>query len=210
MTSNRDKWLEKVRRARDRNELEQIYGAWGQDYEREVMSCGYNMPAIFAGLLGRYVRPQNGPILDVGAGTGILGASLFLLGYKNLVAIDFSEGMLEVARRKGVYRELRQMVLGEYLDFSDRSFVAVTVMGVFGAGHAPLESFDELVRITRRGGHIVFSIRADEYLNQGFKQKQDALEGDGKWRLVEITEAFNSLPLADTELMNHIFVYRIP
>jgi SAM-dependent methyltransferase len=168
------------------------------------------MPAIFAGLLGRYVRPQNGPILDVGAGTGILGASLFLLGYKNLVAIDFSEGMLEVARRKGVYRELRQMVLGEYLDFSNRSFAAVAVMGVFGAGHAPLESFDELVRITRRGGHIVFSIRADEYLNQGFKQKQDALEGDGKWRLVEITEAFNSLPLADTELMNHICVYRIP
>ena len=94
MTSNRDKWLEKVRRARDKDELEQIYGAWGQDYEREVMSCGYNMPAIFAGLLGRYVRPQNGPILDVGAGTGILGASLFLLGYKNLVAIDFSVDQL--------------------------------------------------------------------------------------------------------------------
>jgi len=201
--------LDKVHNARNKHELAEVYDAWGKDYEREVMDCGYNMPAIMAGFIARYVQHQNGPILDVGAGTGILGESLFLLGYKNLVAIDFSQGMLGVAHKKGVYRDLRQMVLGEHLDFSDKTFAAIAVMGVFGKGHASPDSFDELIRITHQGGHIIFSIRGDEYLTEGFKDKQDALERQRKWRLAEMTEPFNSLPLADSELMNRICVYTV-
>jgi len=48
-------------------------------------------------------------ILDAGAGTGMVGEVLTKLGYANLVAMDLSQGMLEVTRQKNVY----QMVTGE-------------------------------------------------------------------------------------------------
>lgn len=207
--SKRTVCLDKLRKARTRWEMAEVYDAWGEDYEREVMNCGYNMPAIITGLFGRYVQPRDVPILDVGAGTGILGKTLSILGYENLIAIDFSHRMLEIARKRGVYRDLLPMMLGERLDFADHSFSAIAVMGVFGRNHAPASAFDELIRITRPRGHIIFSIRADEYFEDGFKEKQDVLEMEGKWQLIEMTEPFNSLPLADTELMNRIGVCRV-
>jgi len=48
-----------------------------------------------------------------------------------------------------------------------------------------------------------------EYLNQGFKKKQDALEKEGKWQLLEKTDAFQALPFGDTKLLNRVFVYRV-
>ena len=161
-----------------------------------------------SGLIGRYLPSGTGRILDAGAGTGILGENLFVMGYKDLVGIDLSAGMLEVARKKGVYRNLLQMTLGQKLDFADNSFAATVSMGVFTEGHAPSESFDELIRITEPRGYIIFSVRADVYLNQGFKKKQDSLKKERKWRLVEQTEPFQALPLENSKIYNLIFVYR--
>ena len=43
------------------------------------------------------------------------------------------------------------------------------------AGHAPPSSLDELVRITRPDGHVIFIVRSDMYEGEGFKEKQQAL-----------------------------------
>lgn len=131
------------------------------------------------------------------------------MGYKDLVGIDLSQGMLEVARKKGIHQSLRRMALGEPLDFSDNSFATTVSMGVFTESHAPAKSFDELIRITKPNGFIIFSVRADVYLNQGFKEKQDSLEKEGKWQLIEKTEPFQALPLGNSEIYNRIFEYRV-
>jgi predicted TPR repeat methyltransferase len=207
-SSGRSQWLDKVYSARNNTELAEGYDAWAQDYEQDVLSFGYKIPAIMSGLIGRYLPSGTGRILDAGAGTGILGENLFVMGYKDLVGIDLSAGMLEVARKKGVYRNLLQMTLGQKLDFADNAFAATVSMGVFTKGHAPAESFDELIRITEPRGYIIFSVRADVYLNQGFKKKQDSLKKEGKWRLVEQTEPFQALPLGNSKIYNRVFVYR--
>ena len=208
-TSDKSQWLDKVYSARNNTELAEGYDAWAQDYEQDVLSFGYKIPAIMSGLIGRYLPSDTGLILDAGAGTGILGENLAVMGYKDLIGIDLSAGMLELARKKGVYRNLLQMTLGQKLDFADNTFAAVVSMGVFTEGHAPAESFDELIRITEPRGYIIFSVRADVYLNQGFKNKLNFLEEKGKWRLVEQTEPFQALPLEDSEIYNLICVYRI-
>jgi len=100
------------------------------------------------------------------------------------------------------------MTLGQKLNFADNAFAATVSMGVFTEGHAPAESFDELIRITEPRGYIIFSVRADVYLNQGFKKKQDSLKKEGKWRLVEQTEPFQALPLGNSKIYNLIFAYR--
>ena len=64
----------------------------------------------------------------------------------------------------------------------------------------PLHSFDELVRVTESGGHIIFSLRSDTATDKAFEKKQRKLEEEGRWRLVEVTETYRQLPLADPDL----------
>jgi hypothetical protein len=76
-------------------------------------------------------------------------------------------------------------------------------------GHAPAASLDELVRVTRPGGHIVFSLRPDVYRDSGFKEKQDALEAEGEWKLVEASEAFQPLPKGEPDVYHQVWVYQV-
>jgi SAM-dependent methyltransferase len=195
--------------AKDGQEAGEVYDNWAEEYERSVASWGYTTPAVAGGLLGRYVDPRDGAVLDAGAGTGITGEILALLGYGGLVGIDVSRDMLELARKKGVYKELREMELGGRLDFPDDAFAAVVSTGVFAAGHAPPESFEDLLRLTRAGGYLIFSVRTDVYEEGGFREKQEALEREGRWRLVEATEPFSHLRFEDPELKVRVFVYRV-
>ena len=40
-------------------------------------------------------------ILDVAAGTGLVGVELVKVGFKNIVALDYSQEMLDLAKEKG-------------------------------------------------------------------------------------------------------------
>lgn len=201
--------LESAYSARDGQEAGELYDSWAEDYERAVSSWGYTTPAVAGGLFGRYVKPEGGTVLDAGAGTGITGEIFVLLGYRDLVGIDVSEDMLELARRKGVYRELRQMELGGRLDFPTDAFAAVVATGVFAAGHAPPESFEDLIRVTKPGGHVVFSVRTDVYEDGGFKEKQETLEREEKWQLLEMSDPFAHLRFEDPDLKVQVFAYRV-
>jgi predicted TPR repeat methyltransferase len=207
--SERPERLRGVYGARNSEELAKLYDEWAADYERDVLGYGYTTPAIMAGFLGRHVASGDGRVLDAGVGTGIMGEILVPLGYENLTGIDLSRIMLDLAHEKGVYRELRQMELGESLDLPDDAFHATVAAGVFSAGHAPPGSFDELVRVTEPGGHVIFSVRDDVYTGEGFEEKLEALANDGSWRLVEESRPYRQLPLADPDLKARIFVCRV-
>jgi predicted TPR repeat methyltransferase len=204
-------WLQTVYKAKNHEELAVCYDAWAKTYEQDVLNYGYTYlnPVMMTGLIGRYVEPGKGTVLDAGAGTGMVGEILALMGHENIIGLDISDCMLDLAREKGVYAELRNMVLGQTLDFPDNRFIATVAMGVFTAGHAPPESFNELVRLTKPEGHIIFTIRDQVYLNKGYKEKQEALEKEGKWQLVEVTDPYQSLPLEEPDAMNQVFAYRI-
>lgn len=200
--------MRKVYEARSDAELAEGYDAWAAEYEGDVSSFGYKIPAVVAGMAGRYVD-RDGRLLDAGAGTGVLGEILHLLGYTDLTGIDLSEGMLEKAREKGVYGTLRRMTLGERLAFPDGAFDATLSSGVFTTGHAPPESLREIARVTRSGGHVIFSVRETAYLEGGFEEEQKSLEREGKWRTMEATGAFLSLPLGEPEVSGRVFVYKV-
>lgn len=102
--------------------------------------------------------------------------------------MDLSEGMLEVARSKGVYKDARRMALGEHLDFETGSFGGVVAVGVFTQAHAPASAFDELVLVTKPGGHLAFTLSVPFYEEAGFKEKFSELESAGKWKLAERSE----------------------
>ncbi len=50
------------------------------------------------------------------------------------------------------------MDLGARLDFPDDRFAASTALGVLTPGHAPPTALDEMLRVTRPGGHLIFTV----------------------------------------------------
>jgi predicted TPR repeat methyltransferase len=196
--------------AKSSQEIVEIYDSWAEDYERRILGNGYSTPAVATWFFGRYVKPEDGAaVLDAGVGTGLMGDILAPLGYRDLVGNDISTNMLELARKKGAYKDLHQMELGKQLDLPTDAFSAVVATGVFTAGHAPPESFDELIRVTRPGGHMIFSVRTDVYEEGGFKEKQEALEREGRWQLLEMSEPFSQLRYEDPELKVRVFAYQV-
>ena len=203
---NRVQW---VYSSRNEQELEERYDQWAEEYDADLESdFGWLSPQRTADTLAKYVA-RDAAILDAGAGTGLVGQCLHNLGYRNLTAMDLSQGMLEVARQKNIYQGLDQMTMGETLGYASDRFDASVVVGVFTQGHAPASSLDELVRVTKPGGHIVFSLRTDTHRESGFKEKQDDLAAAGRWQLVEVTDTFQPLPKGEPEVLHQIWVYQV-
>src|SRR3954451_13744107 len=165
--------------AGDREDLIRAYAGWAECYDQDTLSLDLRGPEIVAAMAARHLRDRASPILDAGAGTGRVGELLAILGYDHLVALDLSEAMLARARERGVYRELRQGALGDPLPFADGTFAAVVAAGVFTAGHAPPGSFDELLRVTRPGGLLVFTLSTTAYGRGGVRGRLGAPRGGG-------------------------------
>jgi len=199
--------LHRAYHAENSQETAEVYDDWAEDYEQHMKNVGYTHPAMVAAMVARYVAPTREQVLDAGAGTGVLGEILTALGYPNIVGLDASEGMLKIADLKNNYLELTHQFLGQVLTFDDDAFALVVSSGVFTQGHAPLEGLDELVRVTRSGGHLVLSV-ARTYLDGPFEQKRQQLEQANLWRLVGHTERYNSAPLEDT-LISQVFVFQV-
>ncbi len=203
---NRVQWIYS---SKDNQELAQRYDEWSRDYESDLaQDFEYLSPQRTSEVFSKYV-PKDARILDAGAGTGLVGVVLAQMGYGQMVAMDLSEGMLDEARKKGVYQDFHQMVMGETLDYKTDSFDAVVTVGVLTVGHAPANSLDELVRVTKPGGHIVFSLRPDVYEENGFRKKQNELEAQGKWKLTEMTGEFQPMPKGEPEVRHRVWVYQV-
>lgn len=206
---DREKKVQWIYASRDNKELESRYNQWAKDYDSDLeKGFGWLGPQRAVEFFSRYVN-KGARILDAGAGTGLVGKLLAEQGYKDIVAMDMSPGMLEEARKKNAYRAFYRMVMGEVLDFPSASFDAAISIGVLTVGHAPASSLDELVRIIKPGGHIVFSLRPDVYRDNGFKEKQDTLETDGMWKLAEVSKQFQPMPKGEPEVYHQVWVYQV-
>lgn len=186
--------LESVFHASSRDELAKTYDAWAASYDADMQSIGYVHPAVIAGLVGRHV-PKAAHILDAGVGTGSIGQLLHILGYETLIGIDMSDGMLAQAASRKIYAQLRNQVLGEPLDFETASIDCIVSTGTFTTGHAPVSAFDELVRITKPGGHLTFTVGAAVWDTQGYATKLAAMPV----REIETTPIYHPMPLSKTE-----------
>jgi len=201
--------VQHVYASQDNKELAERYDEWAKTYDADLeRDFAYRGPQITIEFITRYL-PGDAKILDAGAGTGLMGELLAEQGYGDIVGMDLSPGMLAEAGKKMVYRELRQMVMGEPLDFATDSFDSVVSVGVLTLGHAPPSSFDELIRITRPGGYIIYTLRPDVYENKGFKEKQSALETEGKWQLVEVSDKIQVLPRGEPDVYHQVWVYQV-
>ena len=153
-------WLDWICAAPDRAELTRRYDDWAARYDGDVAAEWDGIPQWAAGLLGRLLGSRDAPVLDAGAGTGLAGVGLAAAGFRYLIALDLSPGMLAQAAARGVYRETRVGAIGEPgVLGADERFAGIIATGVFAAGHCGPPDLACLAGHLAPGGVLVLTAR---------------------------------------------------
>ena len=101
---------------------------------------------------------QNKPkdefkIIDAGAGTGLNGVELQKLGYTNLHALDISQGMLNEARKKNVYKKFICAALSDQRipEIETGEYDAMICCGTLTIAHVRACALVEMIRMVKIG-----------------------------------------------------------
>lgn len=152
-----------------------LYAEWAGDYDtsfaaREDYQLHIHTARAFVGAGGQ------GPVLDVGAGTGLCAAVLAEFGVGPIDATDISAEMLERAMRKDIYRDAILADVNEGIPAPAESYSGIVSSGTFTTGHVGPEAIDQLLRVARRGAILTLSVNAQHFRSAGFAAKFDALQ----------------------------------
>lgn len=188
--SNRKKIHDRVLEASSPEELMAAYSEWADNYDGDLLGeMGYVAPMIASKLLQNYLDRKDTRILDAGCGTGIVGELLHQDGYGNIEGLDYSQDMLNKARAKSIYKTLNRGDLTGSLDIEDATYDAIISVGTFTCGHVGPEAFGELIRITRTGGHLCFTVREQAWEEDDYRAKLRNYENNSLWELQELRTA---------------------
>ena len=149
-----------------------LYKKWARTYDKDfALNSNYLSPIKISSFFKKYARNTDAPILDVGAGTGLVGECLYKMGHKKIIGIDISPEMLSQAKLKGCYSVLIKVDVTKKIPLKSNSIGSVVSAGTFTHGHVGPDAFDELLRITKPGGLFVLSINSKVFINGGFQEK---------------------------------------
>lgn len=167
------------------DEARTLYGKWAATYDDSFgAGWGYIAPREIAGIF-RQLNDGNTPVLDIGAGTGLVAEHLDGL---ETDALDITPEMLEVARGKGLYRDLITADLTQPLDLPDTTYGGVISCGTFTHGHVGPECLPELLRVTRPGALFVCGTIAPVLDGLGFGSALARLVAAGRIEPVRFRE----------------------
>lgn len=147
------------------SDARELYDTWAATYDSSFGEAhGYIAPREIARIFKTH-NSRNTPVLDIGAGTGLVAEAL-----NGLVVdgIDISEGMLKRAEEKGLYRSRIVADLTRVLPLEDASYGGVISCGTFTHGHVGPEVFPELLRVTKPDALFVCGVIPPVYDGAGF------------------------------------------
>lgn len=197
MGKDSDDILGRVSHLEDGDSSRDIYDDWSGNYDSHLLEeFGYISPEIAAQALSDEIEASDVAIIDYGCGTGLVGQSLNQQGFLTVDGIDISEGMLEQAREKQVYRNLFRGDLTDQIALEDEIYDAATCIGSMGAGHVGAQHVPGLMRPLKRGGLFVIIMNGNYYASGGFDPAFKQLESDGLWRIHRLEE-FNYMTQLD-------------
>ena len=154
------------------------YRKWASVYEQQHAGIYIGHQYLYSKWLSYYPQTSRSgltkskhKILDAGCGTGLVANNYFDLVQEGVVEIygaDLSPDMLEIAKTKNVYEELKVANLKEQLPYQEESFDSLVCGGVFVQGHCGPECLPHLMRVLKNGGVLIASVR-----NEFFKETEE-------------------------------------
>ncbi|KAL8561853.1 hypothetical protein ACOMHN_046978 [Nucella lapillus] len=191
----------------------QAYDDTSDKYEQYVGAFGYRgaqkVAQTIADLYPQQSQRETVRILDVAAGTGLVGLEMHKLGFRNMDALDPSQGMLNVASRRGIYGRLfNEFIDDKQLPIEKNYYDCIGIAGGMGENQIPCSALHEMIRLVKPGGFIVNVTRVEHLTNCSdyvgrLEQLMEQLEQGGKWRGVTRTTFPNFLQSKEGLLMVH-------
>ena len=128
----------RARSLRSADDAVALYRDWAETYDNDVFdTLGVIGSARIAELLAEQHVDRAAPVLDLGCGTGVVGAHLRAHGFTAIDGWDISPEMLDVAALRGSYRALREVDLTRPFDRPGDAerYAASISAGTFTSGH---------------------------------------------------------------------------
>lgn len=148
------------------------YNKWASSYETDVKALKYlghksvnaKWQSYHTNVLDsdERVTGVKHKVFDAGCGTGLVGEDLITLVPHNLIEIhggDLSPELLDVAKTKKAYTDLRVVNLKEELPYEPESFDSIVCAGVFLQGHCGPSCLPNLMRVLKRGCYLIATVR---------------------------------------------------
>ncbi|MEJ6396420.1 class I SAM-dependent DNA methyltransferase [Yoonia sp. 208BN28-4] len=164
MTQNPD--LDRAYAMQTRDEAKALYENWAPSYdigfaEQQGYQLAREVALAFVGAGGA------GPVLDVGAGTGLVATHLEGLNIGPIDGLDLSGKMLAVAKIKGHYANLIEADVTKPLPEA-QTYSGIVSAGTFTLGHVGPEGVLSLLDAAQSNALMVISVNLAHFESAGF------------------------------------------
>ena len=156
--------------------MEMFYNNWSEKYDDILKHSLLDVNKHAAEMLAKHiVCKETGVVLDVAYGTGFTGLAVDRAGIQLIDpvdtrrrlstgdGVDMSDGMLQEAKKKGVFQHLSKGMITELLRLNrnDETYDGVICAGAISAGHLNLYyALKELARVSKRNAILVYTCNA--------------------------------------------------
>jgi len=139
-----------------------FYDAWSEKYDDDLVIVGnYNGYVKCAEAFLKLGLNHNVAVLDLAAGTGLLGGEIGRHGFVEIDGLDSSLGMLAKAKQQGIYKNYIHTTvdgLGS-IPVNDSSYDVIVSSNGFAPGQIYPSSLPELLRVLRPGGYLLIAMK---------------------------------------------------
>ncbi len=155
-------------------EVKSLYREWAHSYDMGFGDAqGYQLAKEVADAF--VVAGGTGPVLDVGAGTGLVAERLHARKVGPIDGLDLSDDMLGVAHMKDIYHDLHVGDVNHPLDLPVPNYSGVVSAGTFTLGHVGPSALTNLLNIAASGAVFVISVNIKHFEVAGFGAFIDSL-----------------------------------
>jgi predicted TPR repeat methyltransferase len=149
--------------AAPRQLVARVFDQYADHYDEHLLGpLKYHTPGLLFDAVVRSLPARSDlEVLDLGCGTGLMGARLRALA-RTLIGVDLSSRMLKVAQQRQVYDDLVCSELTEYLRTRSQAFDLVIASDVLVYFGDLAEVFGAVRGTLTEGGLFGFSVEAGE------------------------------------------------
>jgi len=175
-----------------------------EDWGKCKSIMGYRYPETIRDEVLALGLKTDVKILDVACGAGNVAYLLKDNGYTNIDGLDPSQGLLDAAQEKKLYKKAicAYVMPDEKTPIDDETYDVLTCSAGMFPGSIVPQAFTELLRIVKPGGYLIWNI-ADGYegFNDFFKSYDSIINKliqEKKWQYVQPVKKLENMLFEDS------------